>query len=47
MTWLNREQLLAAWRRVRAAVFDPERIRRMVTYNFGLKLLSVLPESSS
>jgi len=42
MKWPNREQLLAAWRRLRATVLDAERIRRLVTHNFGLKLLSVL-----
>ncbi len=40
--WFEREQLRAAWRRVRNALLDPERMRQLITRNFALKLLSVL-----
>jgi YbbR domain-containing protein len=42
MRWPEREELVAAWQKVRAAVFNPERLRQLVTYNFALKLLSLL-----
>lgn len=41
MKWFEQERLQAAWRRVRTAMLDPERIRQLLTRNFTLKLLSL------
>ena len=42
MKWPDRDQVLAVWRDVRAAALNPERLRQLVTYNFALKLLSLV-----
>ncbi|MFQ5667831.1 MAG: YbbR-like domain-containing protein [Candidatus Binatia bacterium] len=42
MKGLEREQLRALWHKVRATLLNPERLRRLITHNFALKLLSLL-----
>jgi len=42
MKWFERLQAMPVWRRMRAALLDPDRLRQMVTRNFALKLLSLL-----
>jgi len=42
MKWVDRLQAMPVWRRMRAALLDPDRLRQMVTRNFALKLLSLL-----
>ncbi len=42
MKWVERAQLAAAWRAVRSAVLDPDRVRQALTRNLPLKLLSLL-----
>jgi hypothetical protein len=41
MKWLEREQVRAVWQTVRKNVLDPDRIRRLFTYNIALKILSL------
>jgi YbbR domain-containing protein len=39
--WFDQTQLKSAWTAVRTTVFNPERLRQLVTYNLPLKLLSL------
>jgi YbbR domain-containing protein len=41
MKWFEREQVRVAWQAVRKNVLDPDRIRRLFTYNIALKILSL------
>jgi hypothetical protein len=41
MKWIEREQVRRAWQTVRRNVLDPNRIRRLFTYNIALKILSL------
>ena len=40
MKWFAREQVQVAWQAVSKNVLDLDRIRRLFTYNIGLKILS-------
>jgi YbbR domain-containing protein len=41
MKWLEREQVRIAWQAIRKNVLNPDRIRRLFTYNIALKILSL------
>jgi YbbR domain-containing protein len=42
MKWFERERVHVVWKAIRKNVLDPERIRRLFTYNIALKTLSLV-----